>query len=87
MKKSMSCLVFVIICFFTIDLWAIEFEKMTIKDTDKKIISEKQIRFENKKQSKEVIHLQISSIDDENKWKSETLDRDIKKMFTIRKDM
>lgn len=66
---------------------SIEFEKMNIEGYDKKILSEKQIRFVKKDDPKKAIHLQVSPYDPENLWKQETLKKDIEGMFETRKDM
>ena len=66
---------------------SIEFEKMTIDGYDKKIISEKQIRFVKKDNPKKAIHLQVNSFDPKNAWKEETLKKDMEGMFETRKDM
>ena len=66
---------------------AILFEQMAIDGYEKKIVSEKQIRFVKKNNSKKVIHLQVSHYDPKNLWKEETLKEDIDKMFDTRKQM
>lgn len=67
--------------------YSIEFEKMTIDGYDKKIISEKQIRFVKKDNPQKAIHLQVNTFDPKNTWKEETLKKDIEGMFQTRKDM
>lgn len=62
-----------------------EFEKINLDEYDKKIISEKQIRFVNKKNPQRVIHLQIGPYDQSFKWKNETLKDDVDAMFNKRK--
>lgn len=71
----------------TTNAYSIEFEKMTIDGYDKKIISEKQIRFVKKDNPKKAIHLQVNSFEPKNLWKPETLKKDIESMFETRKDM
>ncbi len=68
-------------------LYAVEFEKMLLAGYEKRILSEKQIRFESKTQPKDVVHIQVHSIGSESKWKAETLDKDIKVMFKNRIEM
>lgn len=73
--------------FLSFSAYAIEFEQMSIDGYEKKIVSEKQIRFVKKNNSKKVIHLQVSHYDPRNLWKEETLKEDINKMFGTRKEM
>lgn len=77
----------VYLAFFASNVFATTFEKITIAGHEKNIITEKQIRFENSKNEKSVIHLQVSSISEEHKWVKATLDEDIKKMFQNRLEM
>lgn len=72
---------------FSFKAYSIEFEKMNIEGYDKKIISEKQIRFVKKDNPKKAIHLQVESYDPKNTWNETNLKKEIEAMFETRKDM
>jgi hypothetical protein len=84
MKRYILAVTFLI---FTFNAKAIEFEKISIKGYEKKIISEKQIRFVKSDNPKKAIHLQVSTYDPQHTWKQETLKKEIVEMFDTREKM
>ena len=60
---------------------------MNIEGYEKKIMSEKQIRFVKKDNPKKAIHLQVNSYDPKNTWNEANLKKEIEAMFDTRKDM
>jgi hypothetical protein len=71
----------------SINAYSIEFEKMNIEGYDKKIVSEKQIRFVKKNNPRKVIHLQVNSYNAKKPWTETTLKKDVEEMLETRKEM
>ncbi len=84
MKKTTALLACLLV---STSAYSIEFEKMNIDGYDKKIISEKQIRFVKKDNPKKAIHLQVNSYDPKHTWNEANLKKEIEAMFETRKDM
>jgi hypothetical protein len=69
----------------SLKIHASEFEKISIVGFEKEILSERQIRFFNKKNPSLVLHIQVDRFNHEESWTEKNLKKDINKMFENRK--
>lgn len=81
MKNLVFLILFAQLLFVTAE--ALEFEKISLSGFDKKILSEKQIRFAQKSGMK--IHIQVEMSDPALLWKADTLAKDVEAMMEKRR--
>jgi hypothetical protein len=75
----------IFIFFISANVFALEFDKINIEKYQKRILSEKEIRFFKKELP--IIHLKIEKILVQEPWKEETLKEEVQKMFEKRKSI
>lgn len=75
------------ILIISFNAFSASFEEINLQSFDKDILSERQIRFVDKSDSKNVVHLQVEKFDPQNRWTEKTLKKDVESMMTTRRSM